>query len=270
VVLTVEVAHARFSYDGGPAVLDDVSIELGPGDVLWLLGPNGSGKTTLLRCVLGLHRLASGSIHVGGRNVTALTPAQMARELAYVPQSTPAIFPFLASDVVLMGRSPHLRGMAGPTAEDRRVALAAMGDLGFGHLADRRFDQLSGGEQQMVLIARALSQGTRALVMDEPCAGLDYGNQVTILTTLRDLAQRGYSILASSHLPDHALAVGTKVALLKRGRLRACGAPREVIMAKSLSDLYDTAIEVFDVRGPDGAELSMCVPLLPAREPAPR
>lgn len=266
--MVLRLEHVRFSYDGGPPVLDDVSFELVAGDVLWLLGPNGSGKTTLLQCVLGLHRIAEGSIQVRGRDVRALSPPQMAREVAYVPQSTPAIFPFLASDVVLMGRSPHLRFMASPTSDDRRLAVAAMTRLGIAHLAERRFDELSGGERQMVLIARALSQGSEVLVLDEPCAGLDYGNQVRILQTLRALSQQGYSILSSSHLPDHAFVVGNKVALLKRGRLRGPGSPRQIITADALSDLYGTAIEVIDVdvRGSGATDLSVCVPLLAARE----
>jgi iron complex transport system ATP-binding protein len=262
------VERVRFGYGRGPLVLDDVSFALDAGDVLWLLGPNGSGKTTLLRCVLGLHSPTAGAIRIGGRDVSALEPAELARAMAYVPQSSPAVFPFAAFDVVLMGRSPYLRFMASPTSADRALTRAAMIELGIEDLAERRFDELSGGERQMVLIARALAQGSRLLVMDEPCAGLDYGNQVRILTTIRTLARQGYGIVLSSHVADHALLIGNRVALLRGGRLRGPGSPREVITAAALSELYGTPIAVVDVAaGNDGmTEMSLCVPLVTDRQ----
>jgi iron complex transport system ATP-binding protein len=260
----LEVERVRFSYGHGPLVLHDVSFTLEAGDVLWLLGPNGSGKTTLLRCVLGLHPLTTGSIRVGGRDVSALAPTELARVMAYVPQSLPAALPFTAFEVVLMGRSPYLRFMASPTDADRALTLAAMTELGVDALAERRFDELSGGERQMVLIARALAQGSRLLVMDEPCAGLDYGNQVRILTTIRMLARHGYGIVLSSHVADHALLVGNLVALLRQGRLQGPGSPRDVITAATLTELYGTAIAVVDVAPDDDGTpaQSLCVPLL--------
>jgi iron complex transport system ATP-binding protein len=268
VVLSLRVEHVRFSYGRDSSLLDDVGFDLAAGDVLYLLGPNGSGKTTLLRCVLGLQRIQAGSIQIHGRHLGALTRRRVARELAYVPQSSLAIFPYAAFDMVLMGRSPHLRFMASPTRTDRRLARAAFEGLGIAHLADQVFHELSGGERQMVLIARALAQGSKVIVMDEPCAGLDYGNQVRILTTIRALARQGYTILLTSHLPDHAFLVGTKVALLKHGRLRGPGAPQEVITADALSELYGTPVRVIHVRVADSpvTDLSLCVPLVEDQE----
>jgi iron complex transport system ATP-binding protein len=267
-VLTLCVEHLRFSYGGGVPLLSDVSFEVAAGDVIGLLGPNGSGKTTLLRCLLGMHRTAAGTIRVWGRELTALTTKQVARELAYVPQDTAVVLPYTALDVVLMGRSPHLRFMAGPTTADRHCALAAMDQLGIAHLAARRFPELSGGERQMVLIARALAQGSTILIMDEPTAGLDYGNQVRILHTVRALARQGYSILLSSHIPEHAFLVCNKVALLENGRLRGPGPPQEILTDHALSDLYGTAIRVLHVRLPESptAELSLCVPVMDDQE----
>jgi iron complex transport system ATP-binding protein len=254
----------RAGYGGGPPVLRDVSFDLAEGDVLCLLGPNGSGKSTLLRCVLGLHRVGAGSIRVGGEDIATLSPRQVARRLAYVPQAAPAVFPFAAYDLVLMGRTAHLGFMASPTAADRTAALGAMEELGVASLAARPFHELSGGERQMVLIARALAQGSRVLVMDEPCSGLDYGNQMRILKTLRGLARRGYAVLMSSHLPDHAFMIGSRVALLKRGRLTGPGAPAAIVTAEALSDLYGTDVRVLSVKVTDapGGDLSLCVPVL--------
>jgi len=263
-VLTLTVEHLRFRYEERLALLEDVSFTLAVGDMLCLLGPNGSGKTTLLRCLLGIHRLTAGSIQVGGRSLTALTAKELAREVAYVPQHSPAVFPYTAFDVVLMGRSPHLRGLVGPTATDRETTLAAMRQLGIAHLGPRRFPELSGGEQQLVLIARALAQGSKVLILDEPTANLDYGNQVRILHTLRALAREGYSILMSSHVPDHAFLVCNKVAWLKEGRLHGPGAPQAILTDAVLSNLYGTAIRVVHVplAARPGGERFLCVPLM--------
>jgi iron complex transport system ATP-binding protein len=263
-VLTLTVEHLRFRYGERFPLLEDISFELAVGDVLCLLGPNGSGKTTLLRCLLGVHRLTAGSIQVGGRSLTALTAKELARQVAYVPQRSPAVFPYTAFDFVLMGRSPHLRGMGGPSATDRDTTLAAMRHLGIAHLEARRFPELSGGEQQLVLIARALAQGSRVLIMDEPTANLDYGNQVRILHVLHTLAGEGYSILMSSHVPDHAFLVCNKVALLRQGRLHGPGAPQEILTDAILSDLYGTAIRVLRVplAARPTAERFLCVPLM--------
>ena len=266
--LTLDVERVRFGYGRGPLVLDDVSFTLGAGEVLWLLGPNGSGKTTLLRCVLGLSRVTAGSIRVAERDVNTLAPVALAREMAYVPQTSSAVFPFAAFDVVLMGRSPYLRFMASPTRSDREITRAAMVTLGIEDLAERRFDELSGGERQMVLIARALVQGSRILVMDEPCAGLDYGNQVRILRTIRALSRQGYGIMLSSHVADHALLIGNRVALLQRGRMRGPGSPKEIVTAPTLSELYGTSMAVIAVAaGDDGmTEMALCVPVVADRE----
>jgi iron complex transport system ATP-binding protein len=247
-----------FAYPGLPLILSGIGFTLESGNPLCLLGPNGTSKTTLLRCVLGLERLAAGRIEIEGRDLAALRPGEAARLMAYVPQDTATVFPFPVFDVVLMGRSPHLRFMASPTAHDRRVALDALARLGVGHLAERRFHELSGGERQMVLIARALAQDSRLLVMDEPCAGLDLGNQVRLIRIVRALARDGYGVLFTSHEPDHAFAIGGQVALLKDGRLRGPAPPDVLLDAGSLAALYDTPIDV--LRVPSGQVV--CVPVL--------
>lgn len=234
-----------------------------------LLGPNGSGKTTLLRCVLGLQRVDAGAVRVNGRDLASLGAAQIAREMAYVPQAAPAVFPFAAYDVVLMGRSPYLRFMASPTAADHRHAREALSRLGIAHISARHYHELSGGERQLVLIARALAQAAPILVMDEPCAGLDVGNQVRILRTIRGLARDGHGVLLSSHLPDHAFAVGGRVALLKGGRLRGPSPPAALLDAAELEALYDTAIEVVRVEAGRAAGRSLCVPLIDDEEDGP-
>ena len=260
-VLSLDAEGLRFAYPGGPVLLDGVSFALTAGRSLCLLGPNGTGKTTLLRCLLGLERLASGRIAVDGRDLLALSPAESARLMAYVPQDTSSVFAFLAFDVVLMGRTPHLRFMASPTVEDRRIARDAMARLSIGHLAERPFLELSGGERQMVLVARALAQGSKILIMDEPCAGLDLGNQTRILGVIRSLASDGYSVLFTTHLPDHAFAIGGEVALLKDGRLAGPAAPEDLLSSAELGQLYGTPIDVIQVPAGRAMGQYLCVPV---------
>lgn len=255
-VLSLDAKGLCFAYPGGPPLLREVDFSLAAGQPLCLLGPNGTGKTTLLRCILGLERLATGRIVVDGRDLATLGRAEAARVMAYVPQDTATAFPFPVFDVVLMGRSPHLRFMASPTPADRRIAGDALGRLGIGHMAERRFHELSGGERQMVLIARALAQGSRFLVMDEPCGGLDLGNEVRLIRVIRALASEGYGILLTTHRPDHAFAIGGMVALLKDGRLLGPAPPDILLDGVMLESLYDTPIEV--VRLPSGRVV--CVP----------
>lgn len=259
--MVLSAANLRFAYAGGPLLLDDVSFSLEAGRVLCLLGPNGTGKTTLLRCLFGLERLASGRLALDGRDLSALSPAEAARLMAYVPQDTASVFAFSGFDVVLMGRTPHLRFMASPTGDDRRIAREAMARLGVAHLAERAFLELSGGERQMVLVARALAQGSRVLVMDEPCAGLDLGNQSRILRVIRDLAEDGYAVLFTTHLPDHAFAVGGEVALLKDGRLDGPAAPEELLTSAALGRLYGTPVEVIRVPAGRAQGQHLCVPV---------
>lgn len=261
-VLSLKAEGVGFAYPGGPLLLDGVSFALEAGEALCLLGPNGTGKTTLLRCLLGLERIARGRIELCGRDLAGLSPAESARLVAYVPQDTSTVFAFLAFDVVLMGRSPHLAFMASPTDEDRRLALGAMARLGIGNLAARPFLELSGGERQMVLVARALAQGSTVLVMDEPCAGLDIGNQMRIIRIIRQLARDGYSILLTTHLPDHAFAVGGRVALLKDGRMIGPAAPETLLDAAALGRLYDTPIDVIRVPAGPATGQYLCVPVM--------
>ena len=261
-VLSLRATGVCFAYPGGPTLLHEVSFDLEAGQALCLLGPNGTGKTTLLRCLLGLERPARGRIELNGRDLSQLSPVEAARAMAYVPQDTADVFPFLAFDVVLMGRSPHLHFMASPTGEDHRLTHAAMARLNIAHLAERQFHELSGGERQMVLVARALAQGSTVLVLDEPCAGLDIGNQMRLIRVIRALVREGYGILLTTHLPDHAFAVGGSVALLKDGRLRGPAPAAELINAAELDALYGTAIDVIQVPAGRAQGQFLCVPVM--------
>lgn len=256
------VDDLTFSYRKGLRdVLQGVSFTLSEGEILCLLGSNGTGKTTLLRCLLGFSRPKSGSVTIDGRDVSRMCPKERAHFMAYVPQSSALAFPYEAREVVLMGRVSHLSGSASHSARDKEVAMQSMRRLQIEHLADRRYQELSGGERQMVLVARALAQEARVLVMDEPTANLDYHNQVKILAAIKHLASQGLAILMTSHYPDHAFLACSTVALMSGGRISAIGAPDDVVTSESLTALYETPVHVgkTDI---GNLTIKTCIPLL--------
>jgi iron complex transport system ATP-binding protein len=237
-VSLLEVRDLAFGYPHHP-VGHDVSLRLEPGEVLALLGPNGAGKTTLFRTILGWLPPAAGSILLAGEPLAGWSRARLARLLGYVPQAHARLFAFSVLDVVLMGRAAHLSPFGVPSRRDRETALEALAALGIVELAPRVFRELSGGERQLVLVARALAQEPRLLVMDEPTASLDFGNQIKVLDEVTELGRRGIAVLMSTHHPDHARRVASRVALLKRGRIVGEGAPDALLSVERLALLYD-------------------------------
>jgi iron complex transport system ATP-binding protein len=232
-----------FGYPERP-VGHSVSLSVSPGEVLCLLGPNGCGKTTLFKTMLGLLRAQRGNITFDGDNISALTRPEVARRVAYVPQGSTAPFPYSAVDLVLMGRVAHRGLFAGPTSEDREAADKALSDLGIHALRDRDVNRLSGGQRQLVMIARALAQAAPLIVMDEPTASLDFGNQVTVLQEVRRIAERGAGVILSTHDPNHAFAVATRVALMHDGVLVVTGSPTQVLTAAHLTAVYGVPVTV--------------------------
>jgi iron complex transport system ATP-binding protein len=228
----------------GHVVGRDISLTLGPGEVLCLLGPNGAGKTTLFRTLLGLQRALGGSVAVDGRPLARMRPAEIAQRMAYVPQAHVTEFSYRVLDVVLMGRTARLKTFASPGPADQRIALQRLDELGIAALAEADYTRISGGQRQLALIARALAQGAPILVLDEPTASLDFGNQTMVLEKIRDLASAGYGVVLSTHDPDHALLVASRVAVIADGALRAVGPPPDVVTGPILSTIYRTDVRV--------------------------
>ena len=251
---------------GGHAVLEDVSFSLAHGQVLVLLGPNGVGKTTLFKTVLGFLPRLAGKVLLGGEETGAWTRRRFAQTVAYVPQSHDAAFGFAVRDMVLMGRTPDLDGLRSPRKEDEDIADAVIEQLGLARLAHRDCTTLSGGELQMVLVARALAQQPRLLVMDEPCASLDLGNQTLLLQRVAELARGGLSVIVTSHDPNHAFLLDSEVVCIGRDKTVEGGRAREVLTPGFLSCLYGTQIGVGTIAGADGGQVRACAPVLESRE----
>lgn len=226
-----------------------VSFSLRAGEVMCVLGPNGGGKTTLLRTLVGLLPAHAGHITLAGDPLARLPRAELARRLGYVPQGHAGSFAYTVGELVLMGRAPYLGAFAAPGAQDRAIAAAALGTLGIGHLAERPVTEVSGGERQLALVARALAQGPRLMVMDEPTAGLDFGNQTRVLAHIDALAAKGIAVLFSTHDPDHAFRHATQALLLGEGRALEIGPPAKVIRDATLERLYGVPVRVIALEG---------------------
>ena len=239
---------------GERPVLRDVGFALRPGDCAALLGANGAGKTTLLRALLGFVRPDAGEIRLEGRPLIALGRREIARRVAYVPQAHAPTFPYSVREMVAMARSPTSGWGSTLTAADEGAISAALERLGLTAFAERSYAALSGGERQAVLVARAMAQGAQVLLMDEPSASLDLGQQARLMRLLGGLAGDGHAILMSTHQPDLALRWFNRAILLHEGEVLADGAPREILTPEALTRLY--GVEVRLTETPEGLFVS--------------
>jgi iron complex transport system ATP-binding protein len=241
--LSLEARDLCFSYGSTPA-LCNISFTARGGELLGLLGPNGAGKSTLFRCILALEKNYTGQALLNGRDIRTMKSAELAKLAAYVPQARQSAFNYTVMEMTLMGAAAQGREWALPNAAQKRAAEEALELLGMEKFRDRGFRQLSGGEQQLILIARALAQQARILVMDEPTANLDYGNQLRVLTQAKQLSRQGYSVILSSHNPDHAFLFADRVLALHNKRIVASGAPAEALTGELITALYGTPVRI--------------------------
>ena len=245
--MSIEVQNLSFSYGDRP-VLHDISFRVEKGEFLSILGPNGVGKSTLFRCVLGLLSGYTGQVLVDGADSRSFTVREAARHIAYIPQSSHPIFNYSVFDIVLMGRTSGLSTFRSPKKQDAELCRWALEKVGIPHLSDRCFHRLSGGEQQLVLIARALVQKAPILMLDEPTASLDFGNQLLVLEQCRNLAREGYTVIQTTHNPEQSYQYSDRILTLQHGRVLAEGTPKEVLTEKTIRALYGVEVDVVSLR----------------------
>lgn len=248
----IQVSQLSFAYSKKHPVLRNLNFTIEPGEIINILGPNGCGKSTLLKAILGFLPLKRGLVHINGHDVVSLRPQRLARLLSYVPQMHNTPFNYQVLDVVLMGRV-----FSGPwykyTREDHDIAWDALHRVRLSDLASRPYQHLSGGQRQLVLIARALAQGADYFIMDEPVTGLDYSNQFYLLETIRELSAQGGAqktgkliFILTTHHPEHALFLGGRALLIQKGQLLADGPVEAVVTAQGICDLYGIKPQFLD------------------------
>jgi len=256
--LILEVESLSYSYGKEP-VFENVSFSLRSSEVMCILGPNGSGKSTLLKCIAGIIKPATGSVHVMGEDIASLGAGNIARRIGYVPQQNEVVFPFTVLDFVAMGRTPHIPLFASPGAKDMEIARESLAMVGIADLAERTLGSLSGGQRQMMLIARALAQQPTLLLLDEPTAHLDFGNQVLVLEAVQRLASSGIAIVMNTHMPDHAFLVGSRAAALSDQRLLAVDEVAAVVNSEIMSSVYGVNVAVREI---EDIKRKVCVAVL--------
>ena len=242
-------------------IVHDASFTVNAGEFVCIIGANGCGKTTTLKALMGLLPAESGCVTVAGQDIAGLSERDRARHFAYIPQAHTPPFPFKVADVVLLGRTPYINRLARITNRDQLIALRAMQLLGIEHLAETDYTMLSGGQQQLVLIARALTQQSDILVMDEPTAALDFGNQQLVLSRMRTLSEMGKAVIMVTHDPDHALFCANRVVVMDGGTVLRDGTPDECITTEMLAHIYGTRACVADIEVTPGQTERVCVPL---------
>ena len=240
-----EVNNITYKYAGSERkVLDGASLSLEKGDILCILGPNGAGKTTLLNCMAGLLKPESGDIVLQGKSLQDMSEREIAKTVAFVPQLHTPAFDYSCVDFVLMGRAPQIGVFSRPSLEEEEMCRKVLTEMGIEHLADKSYMEISGGERQQLLIARAIVQEPEVVLFDEPTAHLDYGNQHRVLERIKKMAADGYSVVITTHNPDHALLLGDKAAIVSRDGHIAQGDSNEILNEKLLTEVYGIDLKI--------------------------
>ena len=240
--MSLLVSDLCYRYPSGPLILDKVSFSLSQGACLSILGTNGAGKSTLLNCLAGLLLPDSGEIYLNDRKMSELRTAEIARQIAYVPQFQNTPYSYTVREYVVMGRSPYIGVFSTPSQEDYRIAEESLEKMGISHLREKELTAISGGERQQAMIARALTQQPEIILLDEPTAQLDYGNQYRVVQMVQGLTREGYTVIMTTHNPEHAMMLKGQVAILNREHHFFTGPTEELLKESLLTSLYGLPI----------------------------
>ena len=246
----LRIENGNFAYKSGPQILKDINIEVGPGEILAVLGPNGAGKTTLLRCMMDMLHWQSGRSLLDGEDIRSIPASKLWRRMAYVPQARSAAVSYTAFQTVLLGRSSRIGAFSAPSAEDMKVAESVMERLGISHLADKPCYAISGGELQMVLIARAMAAEPEILVLDEPESNLDFKNQLIVLDAMTALAAEGVACIFNTHYPAHALQRAGKALMLSKDGRSIFGDTTGVVTEENIRHAFGVDALIGEVETP--------------------
>lgn len=254
--MNICVENLSFSY-GNRQVLNNISLDAKGGELVSILGANAVGKSSLFKCMLGLMSGWTGDVTIDGRSIKTMSTAEISRHIAYIPQSTSPSFNYSVEDIVLMGTTAGSSVFRMPKAKEMERVNSALRKTGIEHLRTRCFHHLSGGERQLVIIARALAQNAKILMSDEPTSALDFGNQLLVLRQLRSLADEGYTVIQTTHNPEHSFIFSDRIIAIKGGRVIASGTPREVMTAEVIGELYGTEVRISSL---DNDGIRVCLP----------
>lgn len=258
--MRISVNNLNFAYKDHK-VLNDVSFSLNSGEFLCVLGQNGAGKSTLFKLLLGFLKKQSGEILIEGRKLEEYNRKELAREIAYIPQYSSNAFSYSVFDTVLMGTTCRIDSIGAPKKREKLIAKNALKRFGIEHLSHKLTSTISGGERQLVILARAYAQGSHILILDEPTANLDYGNQFKVMKTISELKDSGYSIILSTHNPEQALWFSDKVMFLNDQKILAHGNTADVMTRENLKKIYDIPIELTESHG-----RKICFPAIEEKE----
>ena len=248
-------------YSQDKPIIKNITFTLESGDTCALLGPNGVGKTTLFKTILNLIQPLAGHVYIDGDDTSQWKPRKRSKYMAYVAQAHIPTFPYLVRDVAMMGRLGQTSAMGQPSRHDYEIVEQALEDVGIRHLRDKVYTEISGGERQLLMIARALAQEPKILIMDEPTANLDYGNMVIVMKCIRELTQsKDLCIIFTTHMPDQAFLTNAKTAMMFRNEPLAFGPCNEVITKENLYKAYKTDIEILEIIDKDGHPVRVVTP----------
>jgi len=257
--MSMQIINGSFGYRKDKVIFSDINLQTAEDGVLCILGRNGCGKTTMLKCLCGILKLNGGDILIDGKSIIGMQRHEIASVVGYIPQEHNIGFAYKVLDIVLMGRAPHLSMFSSPSGADYKIAEEAIATVGISHLSRSKYTEISGGERQLVLVARTLAQQPKVLLMDEPTSHLDFRNQTLILKLIGKLARSGLYVIMTSHFPDHALSYSGKIALMHDGQFLAQGKPADVVTEETLETVYGISVKIFTIQDPaTGEEYRIC------------
>lgn len=243
--MNLKIENLNFSYSKEKLILKDINLEINDGEVLSILGPNGVGKTTFLKCIMNMEKITKGLCVIDGVNIKDIPEKNLWQKISYVPQAKSQNFAYTAEEMVILGRSAYVGMFSKPNKKDFDIAYESMEKIGILHLKDKYCNKMSGGELQMVLIARALTSNPKLLILDEPESNLDFKNQLVVLDTIKNLSQNhNIACIFNTHYPTHAMQVSTHSLILNRDLTNVFGNTKDVLNEQNLQESFDVKVKI--------------------------